>query len=192
VVLVLPACGDAQPPVRSTPAKPPVASATQAADPIPLDIKRWDETAQLVAVHKGKVVVMDLWSTWCIPCVQEFPNLVALHRAHPDDVVCISVNLDYSGAADETPESHRQKVHEFLTQQGAAFPNVISGDPADDVYQRLDLGAVPAVLVYGRDGQLAKRFDNDEALYGDEGFTYREHIVPLVERLLGDKSVRTD
>jgi hypothetical protein len=119
--------------------------------------------------------------------MREFPNLVALQRAHPKDVACISFNLDFSGAADETPESCREKVHEFLDQQRAVFPNLISRDPADEVFQRLDLGSIPAVLVYGRDGELVKRFDNDEGLYGEEGFTYRDQIVPLVERLLGDK-----
>ena len=147
-------------------------------------MKSWDEIQQSIAAHKGKVVVLDLWSTWCEPCVREFPNLVTLQRAHPVDVVCLGFNLDYSGAAGETPESFRGAVGEFLTRQGASFENVISSDAADDVFQRLNLGSIPAVLVYGPDGQLTKRFDNDDVLYGDEGFTYDKHIVPWVEQLL--------
>ena len=178
------------PPAGARPAAAPPAATTPAPtaetepQPISLEVQSWDETQQLVAAQKGKVVVVDLWSTWCVPCVREFPKLVELHRSRAPDVVCIAFNLDYSGAADETPESFREPVKEFLTKQGATFPNVISSDPADDVYERLKLGSIPAVLVYGWDGQLAKRFDNDDALYGDEGLTYEKQIVPLVEQLL--------
>ena len=185
-----------QPPAVVQPAaESPTAATAQAAaapspapaaeqPPITLEVKSWDETQQLVAAQKGKVVVLDLWSTWCVPCVREFPNLVELHRAHAPDVICVAFNMDYSGAAGETPDSFREPVNQFLTKHGATFLNVISSDAADDVFQRLKLGSIPAVLVYGRDGQLAKRFDNDDALYGKEGFTYEKHIVPLVEQLL--------
>ena len=120
----------------------------------------------------------------CLACAS-FPIWSSCIGTTLRDVVCISFNLDYSGAAGETPNSFREPVKEFLTKQGATFLNVISSDPADDVFQRLKLVSIPAVLVYGRDGQLAKRFDNDDALYGEEGFTYEKHIVPLVEQLLG-------
>ena len=47
---------------------------------VTLQIVDWDETLMLVAAHKGKVVVLDAWSTSCQPCMKEFPNLVKLHR----------------------------------------------------------------------------------------------------------------
>jgi thiol-disulfide isomerase/thioredoxin len=155
---------------------------------VTVTIKSWDETQQLVAQQRGKVVVLDLWSTWCVPCVREFPNLVKLHRAHPDEVVCMSFNLDYSGVPDEPAESFQESVQAFLSKHGATFTNVISSDPADEVFNRLDLGSIPAVMVYDRDGQLAKRFDNDDAAYGDEGFTYDDHIIPFVGQLLTKKA----
>ena len=179
----------AQPAAESAASASPSATASSSSSTdeqaeIAIEVKSWDETQQIVAAQKGKVVVLDMWSTWCGPCIREFPNLVKLHRAHAPDVVCISFNLDFSGAAGETPESFREPVSQFLTKQGATFLNVISSDAADDIFLRLNLGSIPAVLVYGRDGQLAKRFDNDDALYGEEGFTYEKHIVPLVEQLL--------
>jgi thiol-disulfide isomerase/thioredoxin len=188
-------CGQPSAPPSPQPstAAPLSASATGAApastppaepEKISLEVKSWDDTQQIVAAQKGKVVVLDMWSTWCPPCMREFPNLVKLHRAHAANVVCISFNLDYSGAAGETPESFRVPVNQFLTKQGATFLNVISSDADDDVFRRLKLGSIPAVLVYGRDGRLAKRLDNDDALYGKDGFTYEQQIVPLVEQLL--------
>lgn len=177
-----PPTGSDEPSVAAAPAS----DVTPAPPPptLRLSVNSWDETQKLLATHAGKVVVIDLWSTWCVPCVREFPNLVKLQRDHADDVVCLGVNLDYSGAAGETPESFRPAVSEFLTKQGATFENVICSDAADEVFRRLKLGSIPAVLVYGPDGQLSKRFDNDDSLYGDEGFTYDKHIVPWIERLL--------
>ena len=163
---------------------PPATSASKP-DSLRLSVKSWDETQQSVAAQPGKVVVLDLWSTWCVPCVREFPNLVKLQRDHPVDVVCLGFNLDYSGAAGETPESFRAAVSEFLTKQGASFENVISSDAADDVFQRLKLGSIPAVLVYGPDGQLTKRFDNDDALYGDEGLHLRKAHRALGRTIAG-------
>lgn len=184
---------DAPPAATSPDSQAPPATPAARLSPLTLAVKSWDEAQQSVAAQKGKVVVLDVWSTWCVPCVREFPNLVKLQRDHPVDVVCLGFNLDFSGAAGETPESLRAAVGEFLTEQGASFQNMISSDAADDVFQRLKLGSIPAVLVYGPDGQLTKRFDNDDGLYGDEGFSYEKHIVPWVEQLLahdGDPAPR--
>lgn len=146
-------------------------------------VQSWNDVERWIAAQKGKVVIVDLWSTWCAPCVREFPDLAELARTFPDDVVCLGFNLDYSGAADENLESIRQSVAEFLAKQNAHFPNAVSADPADDVFHRLELASIPAVLVYDREGRLNKRFDNDDAQYGDAGFTYAEHVVPWLERL---------
>ena len=88
-------------------------------------VKTWKETEELIASHKGKVVVVDIWSTWCGPCVQEFPGLVKLHQQHGGEVVCISLNLNYSGAKDETPEDSREEVLKFLNKQKADVPNIL-------------------------------------------------------------------
>jgi thiol-disulfide isomerase/thioredoxin len=153
---------------------------------IQLEVASWDDVQTMVGKHAGKVVVVDLWSTSCIPCVREFPQLVELHKAHADNVACISVSVDYTGAEEETPESLREKIAAFLDKRNATFQNVICSDPDLELYDRIDLGAVPAVYVFDREGELKKRFDNDHQEYGDEGFTYAQHIVPLVEQLVGE------
>lgn len=52
-----------------------------------------------LATHKGKVVVLDFWATWCNPCLKAMPKLDALARAHPNDVVVIAINLDDAAEA---------------------------------------------------------------------------------------------
>jgi YD repeat-containing protein len=120
--------------------------------------------------------------------VREFPHLVELQQRYPDDVTCISVNLNYIGLADEPPESLREPVLEFLRRQQATFPNVICSTPDEQVLQTVDAFSVPVVLVYDSAGNRQQVFTNDDGQYGDEGFGYDQHIQPLVERLLGARA----
>lgn len=57
----------------------------------------WKDVEAIVAKSAGKIVVVDIWSTSCLPCMQEFPHLVEIHKRHSDKVVCISFNVDYVG-----------------------------------------------------------------------------------------------
>lgn len=169
-------------PGPTAPAKP--AAVTTPA--VNLSVATWKETEAMIAGHKGKVVVVDLWSSWCEPCIAEFPGLVKLQEKHGDKVVCISFNLNYSGATGETPEDSRAEVLKFLGEQKAEFQNILCSEPDTDVYQTLHLAAVPAVLVYDKSGQLRKRFDNENDEYGKEGYKYDPHVAGLVETLLAE------
>lgn len=148
-------------------------------------VASWESTEQLIADQAGKVVVVDLWSTSCVPCIREFPNLVALQQQHPQELVCISFNLDYIGLPKEPPEFVRDKyVMPILEQHEARLINVVSSDPDEKVYEKLNLAAIPAVYVYDRGGELRKRFDNEEAATPEDEFTYQKNVIPLVEELL--------
>lgn len=161
-------CGSSSP--------PPVARVT-------LDIKNWEETLDLVAQHKGKVVVLDIWSTSCEPCMVEFPHLVALHKQHGDKLACLSASCDYAGIKSKPPESYRDRVLEFLTKQNATFQNVLLNVESDALFASIDLASIPAVIVFGPDGKIVKRFDNDDPT-GAGDFTYTKDVVPFVEGLL--------
>lgn len=158
-------------------------SATPSA--VSLTAGTWKDVEALIAKNSGKVIVVDLWSTACLPCMTEFPNLVALQNAHPEKLVCISFNLDYAGIKSKGPDYYRPKVEDFLKKQKAGFSNFLSTDAADKVFEDLELTSIPAVYVYGKDGKLAKRFDDSLLEEGkEEAFTYKNDINPFVEKLL--------
>jgi thiol-disulfide isomerase/thioredoxin len=189
--LVLAGCQEPTPPATDEAAeqsetRETTETSTDSGSEVTVEVKSWTEVQQMVADHRGKVVVVDVWSTWCEPCMEEFPNLVKLHRQFPDSVACISVDIDYIGRKDEPPESFRNEVLAFVSEHQATFQNVISSDTDEDVLDALEVGSIPAVLVYDREGNLKKKFTNDENEYGDDGFKYQQHIIPLVEELLGD------
>lgn len=168
-------------PAETTAAK----AATEATPTVAIDIKNWDETLALVAEHKGKIVVLDLWSTSCDPCMVEFPHLVELHKQHGGKLVCLSASCDYAGIKSKPPESYRDRVLEFLTKQNATFQNVLLNVESDVLFEKIELASIPAVYVFGKDGKVAKRFDNDNAKPGED-FTYMKDIVPFVEKLLAE------
>lgn len=165
-------------------------SAAQAAAPAPaaaVDVKilSHDEIQKLIASHKGKVVVMDAWSTSCEPCVEEFPNLVALHKKYgPEKVACISLSFDYEGIG--KPEDVVPAVKDFLVKQGATFDNVVSSDDSETLYKKMKLASVPAVYVFNQQGELAKRFDNEMIEKEEDAFNY-QHVGKLVAELVEGK-----
>jgi len=135
---------------------------------------------QTVTGHRGKVVVLDCWSTSCPPCVRDFPGLVALAGRYPD-VACLSLSFDYEGIG--APEEVLPRVQKFLTDVGAgAVDNMVGREQSDGLYKKLGLASVPAVYVWGRNGKLARRFDEDDAArrlgrpftYADVEATVRE------------------
>jgi len=147
----------------------------------------WADTEDLIAEHRGKIVVMDVWSTACEPCLREFPHLVELQERFPDALVCVAVNSDYAGVRKKPPEYYRDRVFKVLESKQAKVINVLCTEPADELFTQLKIDSIPAVFVYNRDGELAAKFDHKTTNMGD--FTYAEHVEPMVLKLLaGDEA----
>jgi cytochrome c biogenesis protein CcmG, thiol:disulfide interchange protein DsbE len=52
-----------------------------------------------LADHKGKIVVLNFWATWCPPCVEEMPSLIAMQAKMKDKVIVLAVSTDQNKAA---------------------------------------------------------------------------------------------
>jgi thiol-disulfide isomerase/thioredoxin len=176
LALILAGCGTQRPGGGGEPA---MASAAAA----PVDVRLVDHAELLAEVerHRGKVVVLDCWSTSCPPCVKEFPGLVTLAAKHCDRVQCLSLCFDYDGLG--KPEDLVPPVRGFLQKVGAGqVVNLFSSEEADSLYRKLELASVPAIFIWKPDGSLAIRYDDDMAAR-DLGrpFTYAD-----VERTVAD------
>lgn len=131
---------------------------------------QWDKE---LASHRGKIVVVDTWATWCGPCVEEFPHLVSLHgKHHRDGVACMSVSVDELEKRDEALK--------FLQKREAAFSNYIIDDVGEAWWDKWEIKAIPIVLVFDREGKLVRKFDKDDP---DNQFSY-EDVEKLVAELL--------
>jgi thiol-disulfide isomerase/thioredoxin len=169
------------------PAAVPPATSGPLASPAPVKVRLVDHAGlmQEVERHRGKVVVLDCWSTSCPPCVKEFPGLVKLAAAHGDRVQCLSLCFDYDGLG--KPDDLVPPVKAFLEKVGAGeVVNLLSSEEADSLYQKLDLVSVPAIFIWKPDGSLAVRYDDDMAARElRRPFTYAD-VQTTVARLVAD------
>jgi thiol-disulfide isomerase/thioredoxin len=182
-VVILTGCGSPRPADA-----PPAAADRPAADPsvtIALHLVDHNGLMEEVARHRGKVVVLDCWSTSCPPCVIEFPGLVELAAAHPDRVQCLSLCFDYDGigAVDDLVGP----VKGFLERVGAGdVVNMLATEDADSLSEKLEIVSVPAIFIWKPDGTLAIRYDDDFAARElDRPFTY-DDVAATVDRLLAE------
>lgn len=150
-------------------------AAVKPAGDVKLDLKSVDQLRELIASKKGKVVVVDAWSTYCDPCMKEFPGLVGLHKKHgPEKIACISFCMNYVGLG--KVEDEIEPVIEFLRKQGATFDNILSTDEDTVVNKKLDIKSVPAIFIYDRDGKLVKLI-NTETTYAE----VEKIVAPLLQ-----------
>lgn len=131
----------------------------------------------VLAKHRGKPILVDFWSTWCVPCTEQFPHTVQLHAKYAaSGLAVISVSLD--------EPSDEARVKTFLEKQGATFDNLLSKWGGDDPsFENFDIrtGTIPHYKLYDRDGKLVETFTVDPA--ADKQFTAAD-IERSVRKLL--------
>ena len=101
---------------------------------------------QKLSAYRGKVVVLNFWATWCIPCRKEMPDLAAIQNEYA------ALGIQVVGASADAL-TDRQKVVTFIKETGINFP-VWVGATTEEM-KRFGLGpALPGTVVIGRDGKL--------------------------------------
>lgn len=141
--------GCMQPIHSDAPAKTSELKTRDAKAAVPLvigDEKKFDE---LLAKHKGKVIFVDFWATWCGSCVEYFPHTVATHNKFKDkEFATIAVSFDLLES--------EAKVREFLAEKGANFDNLLSNynDIGQEVATAFDWSELPEFRLYDRTGKL--------------------------------------
>ncbi len=162
----------------------PVTSPDTASGELKIDILDWDQTQAIVAAHPGKVVVFDLWATYCPPCLKELPGLVALQAKYPEQVVCVSVCLDYEGDASLPPSKIEPDIREVLTMVKAhAVRNVLLSTSSEDLFKIIEHQSMPVAYLFDQTGQRVMVLPD---LKDPEEFTYAKDITPAVEKLLAN------
>jgi thiol:disulfide interchange protein DsbD len=114
---------------------------------------------------QGKVVVVDFWATYCVPCVKEIPTFNRLHEQYADrGVVVLGVSMDVDGGA--------ALVESFLKKHPMKYRVVLGSEKTTDLFH---LNQLPVTVVFDRHGKALQRF---------EGYTPADALESLVKTAL--------
>jgi thiol-disulfide isomerase/thioredoxin len=142
---------------------------------IDLKVVKYPELVKAVRDQRGKVVVIDVWADFCIPCKREFHNLVELHQKYADKgLVCMSVSLD------PDPSTTRESALKFLQKSRAKFANYLLDEKTEFWAEKWHIQGPPAIFVFDRQGRRAARFDSEDE---KKPVSYEE-VKKLVQQLL--------
>ena len=126
---------------------------------------------------KGKVVLLNVWATWCAPCREEMPSMERLYqqmKGEPFEIVAVSVDEPVNGGV---PKSDLQK---FAQELQVTFPIFHSApDSRDDIQKLYQTTGVPESFLIGKDGVIYRRLSGSTVWDAPE---FREQI----NRLLGE------
>jgi thiol-disulfide isomerase/thioredoxin len=132
----------------------------------------------------GKVVLVDLWGTWCPPCVSEIPTLVDLQERYREQgLVIVAIAFE----ADADPESRRAYLREYVAEQGVHYL-VLDGGPPEAFETALpavkNVRGFPIEIFIGRDGKVVEARNS----FGFKA-SWAKKLTRELETLLHDPSI---
>ena len=96
-----------------------------------------------LAGYKGKWVLVNYWATWCPPCLEEIPDLIALHENKKNNLVVIGIALDFRSA---------KQVTDFADGLMVNYP-IVLGD-SQVVNQIGPVQGLPTTYLYNPEGKM--------------------------------------
>lgn len=124
------------------------------------------ETEIKLSDYKGKIVLLNFWATFCVPCRLEMPSLQALsEKYHNDDVEIIAISVDHG---------REKSVRKWIAKNQLDFPIALEGKDAGTIYE---VSALPVTFIIGKKGQLIGR------ILGEREWN-SEETTQLIESLL--------
>ena len=98
--------------------------------------------------YRGKVVLLNVWATWCGPCIVEMPTIQKLHEEFAGtDLAIVAVSVDQPNT--------ENAIRAFVNELGLTFD--VLHDPESDISRAYQVTGYPATFVIGRDGVIRKK-----------------------------------
>jgi thiol-disulfide isomerase/thioredoxin len=136
----------AQPPEKKKVNYPPAPSAIMQAD-----VKSLDGTTFKLQDKKGKVVLVNLWATWCGPCINEMPHLNEMQEKYRDQGFEV-IGLD-------SDDESKEDIEAFAAKQKLNYPlGWADGAMMSEFVKLSKLAGIPQSILINRDGQLTGVF----------------------------------
>ena len=114
---------------------------------------------------KGKVIVLDFWTTWCPSCMAKVPSFIELYNEYKDrgfEIIAVSLDLDEGDAAGS-----------FVEKKNINYTVLLGTNEVSELYG--DIISVPTTFIIDREGKIRKRFI---------GFRDKDVFEKLIKELL--------
>lgn len=122
-----------------------------------------------------KPLLINFWATWCVPCVEEFPDLVKIDNEYRGKIDFITVTLDFEEELDAA-------VPKFLAEMKAEMPTYLLVTPDETAAIRSVSkdwqGGLPFTVLYKPNGEIA---------YSRQGIVKHDVLTGEIDKLLGDQ-----
>lgn len=113
------------------------------------------DTVSLEAL-RGRVVLLNIWATWCPPCRWEMPALERLHRElHDEGLEVVAVSVDAAPGELDFVGKPGGDVRALVRDLGLTFTILL--DPQGEVQRRYGVVGLPTTFLVGRDGRVVER-----------------------------------
>jgi thiol-disulfide isomerase/thioredoxin len=145
------------------------AGAAQAAAP-PIEDARGRADIESRFDRRADVRVLNVWATWCAPCVAEMPHFQAIHERYARrgvSLVALSMDDALPGGRDEA----RRKVEAFVKSRALSFTNLLYVGSIPALENELGIGGeIPVTILFDRQGRELKRIEGviDPVSFGAE------------------------
>jgi thiol-disulfide isomerase/thioredoxin len=121
----------------------------------------------LISSHKGKIIYLDFWASWCGPCRKSFPWINDMQKTHQQQgFIVISVNVD----------NDKLLAEEFLSETPANF--TIFYDPKGKIARKFKLKGMPSSYIIDRSGKVVS---NHVGFSASKKTKYEQEIIALLK-----------
>lgn len=105
---------------------------------------------------RGEVVLLNIWATWCPPCIEEMPSMQRLHdQLGPEGLKVVAVSVDAAAGARDASGNPGGNVAAFVDELGLTF--TIWHDPSGEIQRAYRASAVPESFVIDRSGLITRK-----------------------------------
>ena len=123
------------------------AKAIGKAAPLNYTVKDMNGANVTLASFKGKIILLNFWATWCEPCKEEIPDLIALQKQYKDEIVVLGFSIDDSA----------EQLKKYAAEYQMNYP-VLVGSGHENIQEAYGpLWGVPVTVIIDRDGKIAKK-----------------------------------
>jgi thiol-disulfide isomerase/thioredoxin len=148
------------------------AQAQSPTETIRIQAVKYSGLKDVIHQDRGKVILVDFWGDFCVPCKKGFPHIIEIHKKYAKEgLVVVSVSLDPI----DDPSSQANALR-FLRKIGADFTNLYLEEPSEFWQKKLGITGPPCYYVFNRAGQWTK-FEPQE----------NEPVYPAIEKCIVER-----